>query len=62
MRYIVVPPPGVGLGDLDAITREYPGFYSDGAGIATLLHEFEAPSPSLLWRVFRVNEPRVSTP
>ena len=62
VRYIVVPPPGVGLGDLDAITREYPGFYADGGGIATLIHEFDAPSPNLLWRVFQVNEPRVNTP
>jgi hypothetical protein len=61
VEYIVVPPPGVGLGDLDAVTREYAGFYTDGAGIATLVHEFDSESPNLRWRVFRVNDP-LSTP
>lgn len=55
VRYLLVPPPDVALGELDAINRQYPGIYEDGAGIATMVKEFKSPSSNLQWRLYRLN-------
>ncbi len=52
-RYLMPPPPG-GYGDLDALNRTYPSLYEDGAGMATLAHEFTgAGCPA--FRLYRVD-------
>lgn len=53
--YIIVPPAG-GLGALDALNRSYPSLYKDGAGIATLVKEFENIEGRPNWRLYKVNE------
>lgn len=35
--------PNVGLGSIDALNTEYPTLYATGAGIARLVHQFNAP-------------------
>ena len=51
-RYLLVPAKG-GYGDLDALNRAYPSLFADGAGLASLEHEFdEAGCPS--FRLYRV--------
>jgi hypothetical protein len=56
VRYILVPPTA-GLGSLDAIIRQWPGIYSNGAGIGTLVKEFDVPGTSGLfqWRLYAVD-------
>jgi hypothetical protein len=51
-RYLLVPAKG-GYGDLDALNRSYPSLFADGAGFASLEHEFDGPGcPS--FRLYRV--------
>ena len=51
-RYLLVPARG-GYGDLDALNRAYPSLFADGAGLASLEHEFDgAGCPS--FRLYRV--------
>ncbi|MCW3035435.1 MAG: transporter, partial [Actinobacteria bacterium] len=51
-RYLLVPAKG-GYGDLDALNRSYPSLFADGAGIASLEHQFDGPGcPS--FRLYRV--------
>ncbi len=57
VKYLVVPPTDKELGQLDALNREYPTLYSDGAGFATLVREFNTFLPYYTyWRLYRVNE------
>ena len=56
IQYLLVPPPDRELGELDAINRQYPNVYADGAGIATLVREFNTFSPYFAWRLYRLNE------
>jgi hypothetical protein len=51
VRYLLVPAP-VGPGRLDAMNREWPTLYESGAGLATLVREFPAPS---YWRLYAVD-------
>lgn len=55
VQYILVPPSG-GLGNLDAIKRQWPGIYQNGAGVGELVHEFDLPglSDGFKWRLYRV--------
>jgi hypothetical protein len=55
VEYILVPPSG-GLGNLDAIKRQWPGIYQNGAGVGELVHEFDVPglSDGFRWRLYRV--------
>jgi hypothetical protein len=55
VQYILVPPSG-GLGNLDALKRQWPGIYQNGAGIGDLVHEFDLPglSDGFKWRLYRV--------
>jgi hypothetical protein len=39
IRYLIVPAPNA-YNDLNAVTRQYPSLYADGAGIATLAWQF----------------------
>jgi hypothetical protein len=51
-RYLLMPARG-GYGDLDALNRAYPNLFADGAGLASLEHEFDgAGCPS--FRLYRV--------
>jgi hypothetical protein len=51
-RYVLVPAKG-GYGDLDALNRSYPNLFADGAGFASLEHQFDGPGcPS--FRLYRV--------
>jgi hypothetical protein len=51
-RYLLVPARG-GYGDLDALNRSYPSLFADGAGFASLDHQFDGPGcPS--FRFYRV--------
>jgi len=55
VQYLLVPPDN-DLGLLDAVNRQYPGIYSNGAGIATLVRQFDDPSDlAINWRLYRVN-------
>ncbi|HXA27604.1 MAG TPA: hypothetical protein VN193_02555 [Candidatus Angelobacter sp.] len=55
VEYLLVPPDN-DLGLLDAVNRQYPGIYSNGAGIATLVRQFDDPSDlAINWRLYRVN-------
>jgi Dolichyl-phosphate-mannose-protein mannosyltransferase len=56
VRYLLVPPPDRELGELDAINRQYPSIYADGAGIATLVREFDEFWPYFAWRLYRLDE------
>lgn len=51
--YLLVPP-NEGQGRRDAINRSYPTLYQDGAGIATMLNEFEQVGDGPVWRLYRV--------
>lgn len=51
--HLMVPEPG-GYGDLDAVNRAYPTLYENGAGIATLAHEFKGPGCPT-FRLYRLN-------
>lgn len=54
IRYILVPP-NRGRGSLDAINRQYPTLYDDGAGIGTMLKQFpDASDLQMDWRLYRV--------
>lgn len=54
VRYLMVPQPK-GIGSLDALNRRYPTLWSHGAGISTLVLQFDAPIPSLgSWRLYRL--------
>jgi hypothetical protein len=58
VRYILVPPSD-GLGQLDAIKRQWPGIYDTGATVADLVHEFDVPgtNASFRWRLYAVRMP-----
>lgn len=51
-RYLLVPARG-GYGDLDALNRAYPSLFADGAGFASLEHEFDGPGCPV-FRLYRV--------
>ncbi len=52
--YILVPP-NSGLGSLDAINRQYPTLYDDGAGIGTLVRQFHDEGDTYTdWRLYRI--------
>jgi hypothetical protein len=51
-RYLLVPARG-GYGDLDALNRSYPSLFADGAGFASLEHEFDGPGCPV-FRLYRV--------
>ena len=51
VQYVLVPPP-TGLGGLDSINRAHPGFFENGAGMATLVREY---GPASVWRLYRIN-------
>ncbi|MEA2518125.1 MAG: hypothetical protein QOF49_205 [Chloroflexota bacterium] len=53
IQYLVVADPS-GEGALDALNRVYPRLYEDGGGFATLVREFDKPSPG--WRLYRMTE------
>ena len=55
VRYVLVPPSD-GLGSLDAIKRQWPGIYNNGAGLGGLVREFNVPgtSDAFKWRLYRV--------
>jgi hypothetical protein len=55
VQYMLVPPSG-GLGNLDALKRQWPGLYQNGAGVGELVHEFDLPglSDGFKWRLYRV--------
>ena len=55
VEYLLVPPPDMEMGTLDAITREYPTMYADGAGMATLVREFDS-SVDWHWRLYRLDD------
>jgi hypothetical protein len=55
VEYLLVPP-DTDLGQLDAVNRQYPGIYANGAGIATLVRQFDDPSDlAINWRLYRVS-------
>jgi hypothetical protein len=52
--YILVPAGG-GLGTLDAVERKWPGMYSSGGGIATLVEDYSgADTGGFNWRLYRI--------
>jgi len=50
--YLLVPAKG-GYGDLDALNRAYPSLFADGAGFASLEHEFDGGGCPV-FRLYRV--------
>jgi hypothetical protein len=58
LRYILVPRDVV-LGSVDAISKQYPGLYRSGAGIATFVREFFDPLSvqDQAWRLYKVTPP-----
>jgi hypothetical protein len=61
IKYLLAVPP-TGRGKLDALNLRYPTLYDTGADIATL--ELEIPNDGdnqPTWRLYRVNEPVVSS-
>jgi hypothetical protein len=55
VQYILVPEPGV-LANLDAVNRQYPGFYETGGGFATLVREYAKQGVNdTTWRLYRLN-------
>ena len=54
VSHIVVPRPSTALASLDAISRAYPGIYDDGAGIGTVVAEFDTHDHTPVWRVLAV--------
>jgi hypothetical protein len=55
-KYLLVSP-SAGMGSLSLITRTHPSVYENGAGIATLEHEFVSPGgPQHTWRLYRIND------
>jgi hypothetical protein len=59
VRYVLVPPIA-GLAGLDAVNRQWPGMYANGAGVATLVQTFAPPLPGIpggeayQWRLYRI--------
>jgi hypothetical protein len=53
VKYLLVPESG-GLGDLDAIERQWPGIYETGAGIGQLVKEFGIDGASFRWRLYEL--------
>ena len=56
VRYVLISNPAISAAQ-DAVTRRYPSFWYDGAGIATLVLSVDGPDGIQRWRLFRVNEP-----
>jgi hypothetical protein len=54
VQYLLVEPNGA-LGSTDELNVEYPSLYLTGAGIATLVKEFDSTSDLGNWRLYRVN-------
>jgi hypothetical protein len=55
-KYLLVSP-SAGMGSLSLITRTHPGVYENGAGIATLEHEFTSPGGAQhTWRLYRITD------
>lgn len=48
----LLAPSGSGYSSLDAVSRAHPGVFANGAGIATLVHEFG--TGIFAWRLFQV--------
>lgn len=55
IQYILVPQPHMELSELDAINREYPTMWEDGAGMATLVRSFDGHAPYLTWRLYKLD-------
>jgi hypothetical protein len=54
VKFVVVPLPQ-GLGLADAVNRQYPEMYANGAGLATLVREYVNPEGNFAWRLYRLN-------
>jgi hypothetical protein len=54
VRYLVVPTDMV-LDQLDALTREYPDLYANGAGMGELVYEASRPDQQWNYRVYEVS-------
>jgi hypothetical protein len=55
-RYLLVSPAS-GVGSLSAISRAYPGIFTNGAGVGTLEREFVSPGGEQhTWRLYRVDD------
>ena len=52
-HYVLVPQP-VGVGLVDALNERYPTLYSNGAGFAKLVHQFNADGICAPYRLYRV--------
>jgi hypothetical protein len=52
-HYLFVPEP-VGVGLADAINVAHPGVYKNGAGFATLVHQFDSDGICAVYRLYRV--------
>jgi hypothetical protein len=57
VQYLLVPSPGdpAALTSLDALNRTYPALFKSGAGIATLVREFDGGAGAPSWRLYRLN-------
>ena len=54
IRYILVPKP-IGMGELDAINRQYPDMFETGAGFAQLVSEYESKGVNdETWRLYGI--------
>jgi hypothetical protein len=54
IRYLLVPPPDLGWGELDALNREWPSLYEDGDEVGRLVREFETNSDRYRWRLYEL--------
>jgi hypothetical protein len=57
VQYLLVPSPGdaASLTSLDALNRTYPALFKTGAGIATLVRQFDGGPGAANWRLYRLN-------
>jgi hypothetical protein len=56
VQYLLVPSPGdaASLTSLDALNRTYPALFKTGAGMATLVREFDGGLGAPSWRLYRL--------
>ena len=56
VQYLLVPAPSnpISVPSLDALVRAYPGLYDSGAGVGSLVREFDGRDQVPAWRLFRV--------
>jgi hypothetical protein len=57
VQYLLVPSQGdpAALTSLDALNRTYPALFKTGAGIATLVRQFDGGAGAPRWRLYRLN-------